>query len=265
MAKRVILWTTPRCLSNVFLCSVSTLNGTKHFHELFSGPHYFVPGSEFISANELDIPEEDLTYDGVKNILLSDYPGIDLVFSKELAFCLPESMYDDITNGNKFAEFTHSFLIRDPARAIYSYCKVIESEGDKSLMDLSEMQIFYPKMYRLYSFIKEKKGINPVVVDAADLQIHPEETMKSYCDAVGIQFDPKMMSWEAGQFVPRYKVWASKHWHATVIKSTGFHKITPGGQKPVPINNLPKEIQKYIEESRFYYEEMKKVCIKPNL
>ena len=231
MAKRVILWTAPRCLSNAFLCSVSTLTNTKHFHELFSGAFYFGPGSQFmILADEHNIPEDDLTYDGVKNILLNDYPGIDLMFSKELAFCLPESMYDEITSGNKFAEFTHSFLIRDPEHAIYSYCKAIKSEGDKSLMDLSEIEIFYPKLYKLYSFIKEKKGINPVVVDAADLQMHPEETMKSYCDAVGIRFDPKMMSWEAGQFVPRYayKVWASKDWHATVMQSTGFCKNTAG-------------------------------------
>ena len=132
-------------------------------------------------------------------------------------------------------------------------------------MDLSEIEIFYPKLYKLYSFIKEKKGINPVVVDAADLQMHPEETIKSYCDAVGIRFDPKMMSWEPGQFVPRYayKVWASKDWHATVMQSTGFCKNTAGVQKQVPINDLPKEIQKYIDGSRFYYEEMKKVCLKP--
>ena len=263
MAKRVILWTAPRCLSNAFLCSVSSLNNTRHFHELFSGAYYFVAiGNQFSHANK-HIPEDDLTYDGVKNILLNDYPGMDLVFSKEFAFCLPEAMYDEITNGSKFAEFTHSFLIRDPEHAICSYYKSIQSEGDNSFMDLSEIKIFYPKMYKLYNFIKEKKGLNPVVVDATDLQTHPEETMRSYCDATGIQFDPKMMSWEPGQFVPRYKFWASKDWHTTVLQSTSFHKPMPVGQKPVPVNDLPKEVQQYIEESHFYYEEMKKVCLKP--
>ena len=50
-----------------------------------------------ILADEHNIPEDDLTYDGVKKLLLNDSPGIDLMFSKELAFCLPESMYDEIT------------------------------------------------------------------------------------------------------------------------------------------------------------------------
>lgn len=238
---------------------MSTLNNTKHFHEVFSGAYY-----KCIAANQHDIPEYDLTYDGAKALLLNDYPGMDLVFSKELSMCLPESMYDEITSGSKFAEFTHSFLIRDPELAIYSYCKSVQSEGDKTfLADLSEIKIFYQKMYKLYNFIKDKKGINPVVVDAGDLQTHPEETMRSYCAATGIQFDPKMMSWEPGRFVPRYKIWSSKIWHATLLQSTSFNKITPGGQKPVPINDLPKEVQQYIEESRFYYEEMKKACLKP--
>ena len=33
------------------------------------------------------------------------------------------------------------------------------------------------------SFVKEKTGATPVVVD---LQTHPDETMKAYCEAVGI-------------------------------------------------------------------------------
>ena len=44
MAKRIILWTAPRSVSNAFLCSISTLKNTKHFHELFSGVYYFGPG-----------------------------------------------------------------------------------------------------------------------------------------------------------------------------------------------------------------------------
>ena len=262
-AKRIILWTAPRCLSNAFLCSISCLENTKHFHELFSGVYYFTPGSQFHHGG--DIPEDELTYDGVRTLLLADYPGIDLVFSKELAFSLPECMHAEISSGVKFAEFTHSFLIRDPARAIYSYYKGIRSEGDQSFLDLSEIGLFYSKLYKLYNFLKEKKGINPVVVDAADLQANPEKTMNCYCEAVGITFDPKMMSWEPGRFDPRYKVWSSKIWHSTVLQSTGFIKINPGEQVPVPINDLPREIQKEIEDSRFYYEELKKACLKPHV
>ena len=262
MARRIILWTAPRCLSNAFLCSVSTLPNTKHFHELFSGVYYFAPGSERFNFKG-NLPEDELTYDGVKALLLADYPGVDLVFSKELALCLPESMYLEMSSGVKFAQFTHSFLIRDPERAFYSYYKGICSEGDQSILDLSDIGLFYSKLYEFYNFVKEKRGTNPVVIDAGDLQTHPDETMKCYCEAVGIKFDPKMMSWEPGHFDPRYKVWSSKIWHSTVLQSTKFIKIDPKEQKPVPMKDFPREIQKCIEDSRFYYKELKKACLKP--
>ena len=175
-------------------------------------------------------------------------------------------MYLEVSIGPKFAEFCHSFLIRDPEKAIYSYYKGIQSEGGEAVikLDPSEMGLFYSKMYKLYNFLKEKKGRNPVVVDAIDLQMHPEKTMKSYCEAVGIQFDPNMMTWETGRFVPRYKIWTLKgRWHSTVTQSTGFIKINPGEQKPVPINDLPTQFQKCVEDSRFYYEELRKACLKP--
>jgi len=259
MAKKVILWTAPRCLSNAFLCSISTLKSTKYFHEVFSGPHYFKLKSQRRYCEDLN--EDDLTYDGAKKILLADYPGMNLIFSKELAISLPEEMWHEIISGN-FVDFTHSFLIRDPKRAIYSFYKGM-SHGDKDpLLDPSEIKLFYPKLYKLYNFIKEKTGRNPVVIDAIDLQTNPDEAMKNYCDAVGIQFDPKMTSWKPGSFVPRYKFWVSGIWHSTVNQSNGFIKINPGEQKPVSITELPQEIQQYIEDSRFYYEELQKACLK---
>lgn len=265
MTKRIILWTAPRCLSNVLLCSMSTLKNAKYFHELFSGPHYFTttgtPGR--YDAAEEDIPVDELTYDGVKNMLATaDCLGTDIVFSKELAFCLPESMYHEITSGN-FVEFIHCFLIRDPGRAIYSYYKCVQHEEEGTPLVLSEIKTFYSKLYKLYNFVKEKKGSVPVVIDAADLQTHPEKVMKSFCEAIGIQFDPKMLLWEPYHFIPRYKVWPSSVWHSTVIKSSGFIKVDPEKQKPVPINDLPQDVQKYIKDSRFYYEELQKACIKP--
>ena len=135
-----------------------------------------------------------MTYDASKKLLLADYPNVDLLFTKELAYCLPESMWHEIVSG-KFEDFIHTFLIRDPEQAIYSNYNAILKDcvGDATL-DPSE--VGFIELYKLYDFVKEKKGINPIVVNAIDLQTHPDETMKSYCDTVGIQFDPKMTLWK---------------------------------------------------------------------
>lgn len=266
MVKKVILWTAPRCLSTAFYRSISTLQGTQHFQELFSGPHFFGPERRnFRYPPNVDLGNmtaEDLTYEACKQTLSADYPNAELVFAKEMASCLPESMWHEMVNG-KFEDFTHTFLIRNPEQAIYSHYKAILKDqiGDATL-DPSE--VGFLELYKLYKFIKEKTGYNPIVIDAIDLQTHPDETMKTYCEAVGIQFNPNMTKWEKRSIDTQYKIWSSV-WNSTIDQSTGFIKTKLEDLKPVPLNELPQAIIKYIDESKFYYHEMKKFCLKPNL
>ena len=266
MVNKVILWTAPRCLSTAFYRSISTLQRTVHFQELFSGPHYFGPerrNVRFPSDVALgNVAAKDLTYNACKQTLLANYNDAELLFTKEMAFCLPESMWHEIISGS-FEDFAHTFLIRDPERAIYSNYQAIlkDKVGDASL-DPSE--VGFAELHKLYNFIKEKKGTSPVVIDAADLQTHPDETMKCYCEAVGIKFNPKMTTWEQGSSENRYRLW-SPVWYSTVDRSTGFIKIKPEEQKPVPLNELPCDVLKYIDESRAYYDEMRKACLRPIL
>ena len=143
MVKKVILWTAPKCLSTSFLCSISTLKNTKHFHELFSGPHYFGPERRNVrfpsDINFGDFSAKELTYDSSKRALLEDYPNTELVFAKEMAYCLPESMWDELISG-KFQDFTHTFLIRDPQRAIYSnYQAILKDKVGDAALDPSEV------------------------------------------------------------------------------------------------------------------------------
>jgi len=126
MSKKLILWAPPRCLSTVFYRSMTKLKRAKCFQEVFAGPYYFGPKRRSdryerngrISDVGLDLEGlnvNELTYDRIKKILVSDYPNVDLVFTKELVYNLPESLYPDMIS-ERFAEFTHTFLIRDPER-----------------------------------------------------------------------------------------------------------------------------------------------------
>ena len=88
---------------------------------------------------------------------------MDLVFTKELVYCLPESFYPDIISEG-FTEFTHTFLIRDPERAIPSNYKVTVNEQFDSGY-LVPTSGGFEEAYNLFNFIKEKKGLAPIVVD----------------------------------------------------------------------------------------------------
>ncbi|XP_065897382.1 uncharacterized protein [Dysidea avara] len=266
--KKVILWSPPRCLSNVFCRSIETLKKTKCIRNLFSGPYYFGPNHPcHIYAPLLDsqldlegLSVKDLTYEQMKALVTADYPDVDLVFIKDHPHCLPESLYQDLISG-AFASFIHTFLIRDPERALYSNYKASLSQQLIG-SNLDPPSGGFNEMYKFYNFIKEKQGTTPVIVDAADLQTHPDETMRSFCKAVGICFDSNMMSWEPAPFHGHYNVWKAD-WHQQVSQSTGFIKTKPGEQKPVPLYEMPSDVVKCIEDSRVYYTEMRKDCIKP--
>jgi len=266
--KKVILWSPPRCMSNVFYRSIETLKKTKSFRNLFSGPYYFGPNRQcHIYAPLLDsqldlegLSVKDLTYEHMKALLTADYTNVDLVFLKDHPHCLPESLYQDLITGT-FANFIHTFLIRDPQRALYSNYKAsLKQQLIGSSLDPPGGGFY--EMYKFYNFIKEKQGTIPVMVDVTDLQMHPNETMKGYCKAVGIPFDPNMMSWEPAPFHFHYKVWKTD-WYQQLTQSTGFIKTKPEEQKPIPLQELPCDVVKCIEDSRVYYTEMKKDCIKP--
>jgi len=235
---------------------------------MFAGPYYFGPERRSdrylrngcISDVGLDLEGltvNELTYDRIKKTLVSNYPNVDLVFTKELVYNLPESFYPDMIS-EEFSGFTHTFLIRDPERAIPSNYKVTVNEQFGSGY-LEPTSGGFEETYNLFNFIKEKKGFAPIIIDASDLQTHPDETMKSYCEAAGIEFDPKMISWDPGPCPSHYKILSQ--WNSTVDQSTGFINVKPEEVPPVPLHELPNKVLNAIEKSKMFYQEMKKYCI----
>jgi hypothetical protein len=112
---------------------------------------------------------------------------------------------------------TNCFLIRQPREVLASYSKVIEMP---TLADLG-----FPQQTEIFSWVKERTGHVPPVVDAADVLRDPRRMLGLLCDAVGLDFQESMLAWPAG---PRDTdgVWA-KYWYGEVEKSTGWRPFQP--------------------------------------
>ena len=126
----------------------------------------------------------------------------------------------------------HAFLIRDPAEVLVSYAKV---RSDPTLEDLG-----LPQQVELF----ERFG-GPVV-DARRVLEDPAATLRRLCEALGVPFDPAMLSWPAG---PRASdgVWAP-HWYARVQASTGFAPYAP------PSDPVPGRLLALLDRCRPYYD-----------
>lgn len=110
------------------------------------------------------------------------------------------------------ADLTNCFLIRDPAEVIVSYLK---KNDDPLLEDLGFVQ-----QAEIFDWVRARSGTIPPVIDARDVLQDPARTLRLLCEAVGVEFDPTMLSWPPG-LRETDGVWA-RHWYGEVARSTGF-------------------------------------------
>jgi hypothetical protein len=137
------------------------------------------------------------------------------------------------------ADVANVFLIRHPARVIASYTAKRESPVLEDLGFTQQLELFERAC---------ALGQDPVVVDGADIRANPEGMLQALCDAVGMSFDPAMLSWPAGGNAAD-GVWAA-HWYGAVHRSTGF----AGAEGPVP--DVAPEMQAIFAPAMACYDAM---------
>jgi hypothetical protein len=142
--------------------------------------------------------------------------------------------YDDFTG------FTHAFLIREPERMIASYLRKREAAAFEDFGLERQAEFFEREAQRL--------GHAPPVIDANDVLANPGRVLSKLCPALGIAWDPAMLSWAPGRRATD-GIWAA-HWYGAVEASTGFG---PPETEPV---RLPAEAQRLAERCRPYYERL---------
>ncbi|KAJ8030643.1 hypothetical protein HOLleu_27111 [Holothuria leucospilota] len=52
------------------------------------------------------------------------------------------------------------------------------------------------RLYAFWQYVKNNIEPHPVVIDADDLQNHPQQILRKYCEAVGIPFKIRYLSWD---------------------------------------------------------------------
>jgi len=109
------------------------------------------------------------------------------------------------------------FLIRRPDEVAVSYHR---ARRRPTLEDLG-----LPQQVALFRYVTEELGQPAIVLDSRDLLVDPEGMLGALCAALGVPFDPAMLSWPPGRR-DSDGVWAP-HWYASVEASTGFAPYQP--------------------------------------
>jgi hypothetical protein len=83
----------------------------------------------------------------------------------------------------------------------------------------------------------DRLGHAPPVIDSADVLGDPPGMLKRLCEALGIEWDEAMLSWEPG-IRETDGIWAT-HWYDAVAASTGFGSP---GEPPVELDDEARRV-----------------------
>jgi Sulfotransferase domain len=137
---------------------------------------------------------------------------------------------------------SHAFLIRDPRQLLASYAKVRSQPVLADLGLAQQVEIF--------------RGFGGPVIDSADILRTPRAALEALCDALGIPFEPAMLSWPAGPR-PSDGIWA-RYWYDGVWRSTGF-----GPYRQPADDDLPAELEPLAAQCQPFYEELAARRLRP--
>jgi hypothetical protein len=205
------MWSGPRNISTAMMRAWGNRADTTVVDEPFYAFYLARTGKKHPGAEEV-IARGETDWRKVASSLTKDIPGAGqgpsrIFYQKQMTHhLLPEMEREWL------ARLTNCFLIRDPAEVIASYIKKNE---DPELEDLG-----FGQQAGIFAWAREHSGKIPPVIDARDVLQNPERMLRLLCKAVGVEFDPAMLSWPPG-LRETDGLWA-KHWYGEVAESTGF-------------------------------------------
>ena len=176
-------------------------------HEPF-GPAYYRGEDRRTTRPDENPPDPGRTYASTwREIKAARASG--RVFSKDFPNYIMH-IADDVF----LDHFQHTFLIRDPAKVLAS----MYNQWDEFTMD----EAAFESLHRMFDLVVERYDDIPPVIDSDDLLADAAGMVRSYCDAVGIDFIPAALEWEQGE---RAEVrWYGGEWHDSLQSSTGLQR-----------------------------------------
>jgi len=232
---RIAMWSGPRNLSTAMMRSFGSRSDTFVSDEPFYACFLKTSGADHPMRDEV-IVAMDCDWQSVMTALRGDPPdGSPIWYQKHMWHHMAGPIgYDD------FDGFTHAFLIREPERMIASYLRKRDSAAFEEFGMDRQAEFFEREADRL--------GKPPPVIDANDVLNDPKNILAKLCLALGIAWDPAMLSWQPGRRETDGP-WAP-HWYGVVEKSTSFG---PPERDPV---ELPADAQRLADRCRPYYERL---------
>ena len=228
----IFLWATPRSTSTAFEWMMRMRGDMACFHEPFGQAWYY--GPEALAPNRPAVPPKpDLTYAQVERSLRAA-AATRPVFVKDFP-----QYAEHLMDAAWLGQFTHTFLIRDPAKVLSSLARSYEKSAATD--GFTEQEIGFFELESLFHRVCDLTGQVPFVMDSDDLLERPHAMVAAYCAAIGRPFMAEALSWEPG--ARDEVVWYdgdAEAWHGSLKNSDG---LKPQPRAHVEISALSADMQ----------------------
>lgn len=226
MHKIVALWAVPRSTSTAFEWMMHQRGDLDCMHEPFGEAWYqgeaplwprFTDGEKVTPGLSIESVWQDIKARAeVGPVFIKDFPHY----------------INHMWDAEFLSHFTHAFLIRDPAKTITSIYN--------KWPDFDELEVGFPEQRALFDLLTAIHGAPPPVIDSDDLLEDPKAVTAAFCDAVGIPFIERALTWEAGGDMSAYSWWDGGSFHANLAKSTG---LMPQTRNYVDLEKTPERVR----------------------
>lgn len=239
MHKIIALWAVPRSTSTAFEWMMRQRGDLDCLHEPFGEAWYqgeepfwqrWTPNDKTTPGLSLESVWEDIKARAEKQpVFIKDFPHyINHLWDEEF-----------------LSQFTHAFLIRDPALTI-------SSMFDK-WPDFDEGEVGFPEQRALFDLLSALNGSPPPVLDSGDLLEDPPNMVKAFCESVDIPFIPSALSWEPGAKTDDYSWWDGGSFHQNLKSSTG---LKAQKRRYVELDDLPERVKQVHRRMKPHYDRL---------
>jgi hypothetical protein len=233
------MWSGPRNISTAMMRSFSSRADCAVTDEPFYGAYLKLTGEPHAMADDI-IADMNCDWQSVSATMRGAIPGGKPVwYQKHMSHHMEGPVGID-----DFPDHVHVFLVRDPDLMVASYRQKNELK--------SADQLGFARLVEYHDRISDRLGRAAPVVDSNRLLVDPEKGLRALCSAIGIEWDPAMLSWPQGPH-PSDGIWAT-HWYNAVWNSSSFGPPT----KPTELGARERAIA---DQCRAHYETLCRHCI----
>ena len=243
----IFLWAHPRSMSTAIERVMRERGDFECLHEPFLRYYYLQRANKPLPHFDSE-QDQPTGYDEIRDLVLERAESSP-VFVKDMSYyVIPELLQDS----GFCRRVRHCFLLREPMPAIMSYYRLDNS------ISLDEIGI--EAQWRHFEGLQALGIEDGIVLEAEWIQADPENAMRSFWDALGLEYREEALRWDDSSTPSDWEY--VEGWHQSVSTSRGIRARAPRNDQRM-VEEFERlcveapQLQQYLQHHLPFYQRLR--------